>query len=153
MARWKFCLLAACPYCGIMPEDKAHVILCEDPAAMQVRETSLKHLKEWLKSQQTYRSIAEALLQGLAQWHNSSTLQTNPLAKGWVDQMHIGWNGLLDRWVACSWGIQHGKVWLMGCLCKSCKWWTIELIKKLLNVVWDTWEHHNSVLHQSLNAQ
>jgi len=60
---------------------------------------------------------------------------------------------MLDGWVACSWGSQHGQVWLVSHLCKSSKRWTTELIKKLLNVAWDMWEHCNSTLHHSSNAQ
>jgi len=51
-----------CPQCGKMLEDKAHVLLCGNSSVMQVWEMSLKHLKEWLKSQTTYRLIAEAIL-------------------------------------------------------------------------------------------
>jgi len=103
---------------------------------MQVWEMSLKHIKEWLKSQTTYQPIAEAILHRLVQWHNPSTQLFNPTVDGWMDQEQIGWSRMLDGWVACSWGSQQGWVWIAGRLHKSSKWWTMELIKKLLNMVW-----------------
>jgi len=96
----KFCLSVACPWCGKTPEDKAHVLSCSDPSAMQVWEMSLKHLKEWLKTQTTYQPITEAILNGLAQWRNPSTQPLNPRLDGWMDQDQIGWSGMLDGWVA-----------------------------------------------------
>jgi len=153
MARWKFHLLAACPRCRVMLDNKDHVILCPNPSLMQVWEMSLKQLKEWLQSQNTYWPIAEAILQGLTQWCNYSMLPTTPMVDGWADQEKIGWSGLLDGKVACSWGTQQGQVWLVSQSCKSSKKWTMELIKKLLNVAWDIWEHCNGALHNSPDAQ
>jgi len=153
MARCKFHSSAVCPQCGATQEDKAHVLSCSDPLAMQVWKTSHQHLKEWLKTQTTYQPISEAILHRLVQWCNPSTQPLNPRTAGWTDQDQIGWSRMLDGWVAWSWESQQGQMWLVSKLCKSSKWWTIELIKKLLNMAWDMWEHCNGTLHHSPNAQ
>jgi len=80
----------------------------------QVWEASLKQLKEWLKSKTTYWPITEAILQGLAPWCNPSTAPLKSTVKGWVDQEQIGWSGMLDGWIACSWGHQQGQVWTVS---------------------------------------
>jgi len=75
-----------------MLKDKLHVIHCPDHIAMQLWETSVQHLWEWLKSQQIYKPTSESNLQGLSQWHNHPQLsnQVHSLAKGWVNWGHIG---------------------------------------------------------------
>jgi len=60
---------------------------------------------------------------------------------------------MLDGWIARSWGHQQGQVWTACRSRKSSRRWTTELIKKLLNMVQDMWEHHNGALHHSPDAQ
>jgi len=51
----------------IAPEDKLHVIQCSNPKTVQSWAASLEKLWEWLKSQNTYKPIIEAIIQGLLQ--------------------------------------------------------------------------------------
>jgi len=78
---------------------------------------------------------------------------TDIAAEGWCNQEYIGWNCLMDGWVAKAWGWQQGNIWALGRSQKSNMHWKIELIKKLWNVVWDMWEHCNSALHILPHAQ
>jgi len=70
-----------------------------------------------------------------------------------LTKTRLGGNYLSDGWVAHSWGAYQECIWLMGQSWKSCWWWIIKLIKKLWNVAWDMWEHHNDALHTSNNHQ
>jgi len=41
---------------------------------------------------------------------------------------------------------QHWKVYKSH---KSSRCWTTKLLKKLMGIVWDMWQHHNKVLHEA----
>jgi len=154
MTYWYFWSSAACPCCGYDPEDKIHVICCPYPEAEKTWDASLKQLQVWLCSQQTYWPIMDAIIQGIATWQHplNSGASSDFAAEGWCNQHNIGWDSLLDGWVAWSWGNQQSLIWLTRWSQKLSWCWTIKLIKKLWNVAWDMWEHCNSILHNALQA-
>jgi len=55
-------------------------------------------------------------------------------------QIYLGWVALL--WMARASGPNLETI-------QSSQWWTLELIKKLWNVLWDMWEQRNEALHNS----
>jgi len=73
--------------CGHELENKIHVIGFPDPDAEQVWEASIKQLRVWLCSQQTYRDVMEAIIQGLENWHHppNPTTTKDFAAEGWDD--------------------------------------------------------------------
>lgn len=63
----------------------------------------------------------------------------------------IHWTPFVEGCIAQEWtDIQDQHYKSIGCW-RSGRRWTIELIKKLLDVAWDLWEHHNAVLHHKDN--
>jgi|NOAtaT_6_FD_contig_81_301931_length_1652_multi_2_in_0_out_0_3 hypothetical protein len=68
-------------------------------------------------------------------------------------QSDIGWNLLLEGWIAYEREfLQSSHYALIGSR-KSGRRWLIQVIKKLWLVSWDMWEHRNGILHDSDNAQ
>jgi len=68
----------------------------------------------WLHSQQTNRDITKATIQGLEHWHHSPslTLMKDFVVNRWKDQNQLGWEVLLDGWVAQLWSNQQGLIFL-----------------------------------------
>jgi len=147
MVRWKKRLADQCPRCGLPREDKSHITRCQHESATKTWDDALTNLKEWLKTEQTDPQLIELLLTELNAWRNNEPHSTtSPVAQA---QTTIGWDALLDGWLSLEWQATQSAYWQQWKRRKSSKRWTSELIKKLLNVSWDMWEHRNAALHHS----
>jgi len=147
MVRWKQCSADQCPRCGLPREDKSHIIRCQHESATKTWDDALTNLKEWLKTEQTDPQLIELLLTELNAWRNNEPHSTtSPVAQA---QTAIRWDAVLDGWLSLEWQATQSAYWQQWKRRKSSKRWTSELIKKLLNVSWDMWEHRNAALHHS----
>jgi len=61
-------------------------------------------------------------------------------------QSAIGWERLVDVWLSEAWQEHQEQFWCNVRTWHSSKRWTMALIKKLWNIVWDMWEQHNDAL-------
>jgi len=70
-----------------------------------------------------------------------------------MEQELLGWDLALEGCVSKKWWQQQEEYWKMFWMCKSSWRWTMELIKKLLGVAWDMWQHQNEALHEHQDNQ
>jgi len=152
MAQWQFQSSMKCPCCTTEIEDKAHIMQCPSKEATQTWSHSLKQLKKWFWESNMAHEIADAIIWGLNRWRNP---EGNPPSAGTYlrDQETIGWDHFMDGWLVCSWQMHQEIIWHSTCSHQSSQWWVAELIKKVWNVSWDMWAHHNGILHNSLPAK
>jgi len=153
MARWQFRSSTSCPRCGTENEDKAHITRCNDAAAREVWNQSLKQLGQWLRDSNTSHKISAAIQWGLSQWLEPQQQSEPPRGQFVVDQAAIGWDRFLDGWIAQSWRDHQEGIWKCARSRRSGRRWVAELIKKLWNVSWDMWAHRNGILHNSPTAR
>jgi len=147
MHRWKFHTTAQCPRCHDPLEDKSHILQCPALAAAALWITSISHLKQWLQEQMAHPTLVTDLISGLQQWYEDDHSPRQPLPQWQQEQHDIGWESVFDGWVSLQWRSEQDQYWSQICSRKLSKWWTLELIKKLWDIVWDMWEHQNEVLH------
>jgi len=105
--------------------------------------------------QQTSLELTEVLINGLQAWYKDVLFPQEPSSQPqWIDdQKAIGWHGLVDGWLALSWRLEQEWYWAQICTQKLSKQWTLELIKKLLDVAWDLWGQRNEALHSEPENQ
>ena len=140
-----------CPRCG-HTEDAKHVWSCNHPSAVVQWESSLTHLQHRLDALQTGPDLQTAIVTALRQWKRGSpfVLQTDwPfLQRAFDDQSSMGWDSFLEGRLSPYWGDAQAMYYQWIQSRRSAKRWTVELIKKLLEVAWDQWEHRNGVAHR-----
>jgi len=137
------------PWCRQPKEDKPHIIQCFQEAANGKLNVTLKHLKEQMQTEQLDPQLTGLLITELQAWHNGEPNTNTSLVA--QKQLKIGWDAALDSWLSLDWHATQEPYWLQWLRCKSSKWWTAELIKKLWNIAWDMWDHCNKALHNSTN--
>ncbi len=155
MKRWGKWEDDKCPRCG-RPEPAEHVTLCRGQGADNTWSTAIDNLKCWIEKNQTDPFITEAIITGLSTWRDGD-IQQRPrmtdVSSAFDIQSDIGWNLLLEGWIAYEREfLQSSHYALIGSR-KSGRRWLIQVIKKLWLVSWDMWEHRNGVLHNSDNTQ
>ena len=69
-----------------------------------------------------------------------------------MNQEHIGWNKVLEGWLAKDWREIQQRYYQLIRSRKTGKRWVTALIQKLWEIAWDLWEHRNGVLHERENA-
>ena len=150
MLRRKHWTHSKCPRCGADDEDKVHVIRC--PSAQGVWTKTLQALRKWMVEVDTHPSIRDHVMATLKTWVKDDPLPTprgfGELRKALQAQNNIGaWNLLLGRTAR---GLEERQTaWYASKKSKRTgKRWVIELIKKLMNVSWDMWDHRNGILKQ-----
>jgi hypothetical protein len=138
-----------CPLCGQQEETTVHVLRCTE--ATGVWRQTLEALKIWLEEQRTEPALQEAIIFNLQQWRqNSSNTNRNKnsaLQQTLLQQSEMGWYSfILGRHSKGFESIQHAHYQAIQSK-KTGFRWTVALIKKLMGVAWDMWQHRNSVLH------
>jgi hypothetical protein len=140
---------STCPLCGNQEETTTHVLQCTE--ATRIWNITLGALNTWLEEQSTEPSLQAAIIYHLQSWRQSSHTtggQNKPnLHKTLSHQNGLGWyNFILGRHAKGFEDIQHRYYQSIHSK-KTGFRWTVALIKKLMNVAWDMWQHRNSVLH------
>jgi len=138
---------ARCPRCNALQEDKEHITRCPQEAANGTWTEALKTLEAWLKHKQMDPQLTTVLTTRLqAWWTGNPPPQDLPTAQ---QQTRIGWDKVIDGWLTLAWREHQEAYWAQWKHHKSSKRWTMELIKKLWNIMWDMWDHWNKALHNS----
>jgi len=99
-------------------------------------EAALTILEAWLKQEQSNPQLIKALLDGLHSWRNGENMPTDILVT--AQQANIGWDAALDSWLGKEWQAIHAAYWAQWHQQKSSWHWTVDLIKKLWNISWDS---------------
>jgi len=119
MVWWKQCSSAECPRCGVMQEDKAHIIKCPQDSFTTQWEATITNLTKWMKDENSALHLIQALVEGLQAWQ-SETISLDDLQVS-TKQPGIGWDGILDGWLSMEWQAQQEAYWAQWRQRKSSK--------------------------------
>jgi len=151
MVRWKQCTTAECPRCSTHLEDKSHVLVCPHPDSHATWTTAVTALQKGLRDSDTAPHLTKAITTSLLAWqHGDQPQDSSPPSR---QQQALGWGAVLDCWIGLEWRAQQEAYWLQWRRRKSSKCWAMELIKKLWNISWDMWDHHNGILHNASQSR
>ncbi len=109
MSRWKQQSTAACPRCGISPEDKAHILQCQQEDAMTQWNEAIASLQQWMINKKLDPILTEELINGLQEWCLGSTAPGSTTAS--QQQGILGWDVALDGWLSIEWRAQQETYW------------------------------------------
>jgi len=70
-----------------------------------------------------------------------------------MEQELLGWDLVLEGCISRKWRKQQESHWKIYKTRKSSRWWTTKLLKKLMGIAWDMWQHHNEALHEDAGNQ
>ena len=141
-----------CPLCGCNEETTQHVIQCPDARATKVWNSSMEDLNTWLKEQGTEPTLHKLIIRNLNQWRQGRRCWTgtegDPHAiRAIRGQGNIGWfNALLGRQHSLMETVQEHR-YQSKRIRKSGHRWAVVLNKKFRTILWNMWEHRNSILH------
>jgi hypothetical protein len=101
-----------------------------------------------MSSQRTCPDISRILSACLTSWAYGTRAypqrSTRPgVEKALLDQDEIGWTNFVEGCIALEWTAVQDRYYKSIRSKKSGRQWTIALIKKLLDIAWDLWEHRN----------
>jgi hypothetical protein len=139
-----------CPWCG-SPEDSTHVWRCSGQNTNEVWGRSLSALRSWMAYAHTDPELASLILTSLNNWRYTVPAGAPPLRLAdLVQYQHtIGWGKFLEGWLSNEWQAIQQRYYDSLCMRRTGRWWTMALIKKLWDIVWDLWEHRNNILHEA----
>jgi hypothetical protein len=149
---WKLQKDNLCPRCGDL-EDAPHVWVCQGSGATEIWDKSLDKLEDWPK--QWIQTLIFSIQLYLQSWRDGTT-PTYSASSLIQDLQHrqtrIGWHGFFEGWLVPEWTeVQQAYYKTIKSL-RTGKRWTVALIKKMWEIMWDLWEHRNGVLHEKDNA-
>ena len=152
LQRWKWQDHATCPRCS-ETEDAAHVWVCRAPSSIQVWEESIARLDQWMETTQAYPPMRKAICVKLLQWktgnvqpHYSDSLPAT-LLTALSEQDIIGWRAFIEGQLSTRWApVQHQHFQSLSLKNTGHRWVSL-LIRKLLDVAWDQWEHRCGQAH------
>ena len=141
-----------CPLCFEDNETNNHVLLCQDPRALQHWDTLAPKLDKDLQNMMTATTIRRTIMRKLHTWRRKKDTNLN-LTNEYGEQAasliqdQIGWTHFMLGQISGEWACaQQDYLDYLGRR-KEGKHWLIALTTKLLNVSWDLWDHRNSILH------
>ena len=151
LKRWKWQTHDKCPRCS-QPEDAVHVWACPAASAVAVWEESIERLNLWMQQTNTLPLLREFLCRQLLRWKRGEDLQVDCscpplLLQAIQEQDMIGWDAFLEGRVSKLWAVvQHEHYTASGKRNTGQRWLSL-LIRKLLDVAWDQWEHRCGQAH------
>jgi hypothetical protein len=142
-----------CPRCQ-SHESPVHVLLCPDPRAITVWETSLTKLDSWMLKKKTDPELRCAILSRLREWHRGTAISTpdwdSSFKAALRAQNSIGWYPFLLGHVANQWHAVQQAYYTSLCLDNTGRQWVRQLILQLFNISWDMWEHRNGIKYKTV---
>jgi hypothetical protein len=141
-----------CPLCLEDNETNDHVLLCQDPRALQQWDTLATKLDKDLQNMTTATTIRRTIMRKLHNWRRkkeSNLNLTNEYGEraASIAQDRIGWTNFMLGRISGEWACaQQDYLDYLGRR-KTGKRWLIALTTKLLNISWDLWDYRNSILH------
>ena len=158
LKRWNIQQHDHCPRCLSAHENNWHTIQCSHPEALKIWEHGLYTLKKWMRRNQAYPGLPEALISNLQNWHHNIIsvdirYQHSPdLQEAINTQNHIGWSTFLFG-APCDSLIklqdQHLK---MNNKKTSGLTWFSHVIKILWDVKFEMWLHRNTFIHNTTSC-
>ena len=140
-----------CPQCSIPEETSVHVCQCPAEKAQAVWTVSMEKLKEDLVALDTEPELLKQLMAHLMARHSRTEPSTghtrSALAQALTAQGSIGWYNFLLGRVARQFETLQQRHYMDKDSKQTGKRWTTEVIKKLIKVAWDMWQHRNDILH------
>jgi hypothetical protein len=153
MKIWKKRETDKCPRCG-KPEDSSHVWICDQLGALDIWNTAVLDLDQWMVSAQTDPDIRETIIHNLSNWYTGHQPH-NPLngktLLAFDQQSDIGWNVSIEGWISFEWAAKQEEYYKFLGSRRTGRRWVIALIKKLWQIAWDLWQHCNSMLYEQEN--
>jgi len=149
MSQWKIQSSTQCPQCGYAAEDKNHVIKCPHPTAHKQWEKSLTALNNWLIAQKAEPIVRTTIIQCLKAWQMEGVDTSQGLGFSTHLQDKLGWNLALDGVLTEQQRTQQELYWQWIKSRHLVQRWTAELIKKMWKLLWEMWQHCNSMLHET----
>jgi hypothetical protein len=141
-----------CPLCLEETETNEHVLLCQDPRALQHWEILATKLDHDMQNMTTAPTIRRTIMRKLHTWrkrqqHTLNLTDEYGERAAALAQDRIGWTNLMLGRAAGEWAAaQQDYLDHLGRR-KTGKRWLIAITSKLLKVSWDLWDHRNSILH------
>jgi len=115
---------------------------------------AIEELKVWMENQDTDEYITTAITQHLLHWYDPTTPvnQSPPseISAAIRQQSLLGWEQLVFGRLGTYWGesqlryVQANRPTKI----KSIRRWKASLVRKLLEMAWDFWDHRNGELHR-----
>ena len=145
--KWNQTGYNACPICLNPNETSTHVLNCQDPRVKSQWHISVTKLALFLEKQNTPEDIKNTIVQRLLHWRDPEYMMKGDQVQCLVEaQEKIGWNNLLFGRLDTKWIEYHASIVISKENHKS-KRWVSALIRKLLEIAWDLWEHRNGIAH------
>jgi hypothetical protein len=142
-----------CPLCGIQEETTIHVLRCAK--ATTTWSLTMEKLKLWMEEQQTDPYLGKAIISHLQHWRDDTPHDNRnyrrTLRQALLQQQEVGWYSfILGRHSKDFQHIQQAYYHSIDSKRTGLRW-TVAIIKKLMDVAWDMWQHRNAVLHDDPN--
>ena len=156
-------IVGTCPMgCG-EHEDSQHYLRCTKLQDSKAIDQSFGEVRNWMRKHHTHKELEIILLTGLRHWTTHCTpketwdLDNGPYREKFeeaiFDQNQIGWGNAFKGRISTLWGdiqMEHYK-----CRYKddtlprhlTSVWWASELIRQLLFMSLNSWQHRNDYLH------
>jgi hypothetical protein len=145
LVRWKQKESPACPRCGEF-ETTTHIFRCQHPEVKLLWAHSLQLLDTWLTDNHTDPKLQLSLITNLHQWYQGIPFP-NDRTTWEKTQDSAGWDFLLEGCFVSTWADSQQQYFTIMGRKSSGKRWLTSLIKKLLDIAWDLWEHRNGIEH------
>ena len=106
---WKWQNHSKCPRCLAENETVSHVLQCQQNEALNLWNTSIADLRQWMTSRNCKPDMCITICNSLEAWHDESTLtrvQTpghNDIVLATREQDDIGWNGFFNGFISKKW--------------------------------------------------
>jgi len=82
MKRWKLRTQDHCPQCKHIPENQDHILQCPAPLAIKQWTHSLEKLKTWMKENNNFPTIMQAILHN---WHEGKETNSQDMEGTAID--------------------------------------------------------------------
>lgn len=117
-------------------------------------EKSLTELEEWLTFQNTDPALTNMIILGLKSWTQRQPMRCTlsaPYAEVWNLQDQIGWDSLLEGRMIAGWSTLQDYFFRQNQFPSSRTGlrWLTSVLRRLMDIAWDQWEHRNGILHDS----
>lgn len=148
-----------CPRCyteqlPTQTESVAHLFSCPSQGSRQLWDTSLQALEEWMLCHNTDPILRQMILSGLKSWQQ---LPHDPIPLNHEyqqlshDQNEVGWQSLLEGRMVKGWATRQEAFFRTHQYAHTSTGlrWLSSLLRQLMDIAWDQWEHRNGILHHA----
>ena len=144
-----------CPRCGSKDEHTEHVIRCPHDTAQKIFITALEDLETWLHNT-TSKEITTAIKELVIEYrsnhkHPTKQHETDEIQQAIHNQRMIGLYPFVCGFLCTDW-VTLQTTYLTKTGSRRCpKRWTAQLSGKLIDIIFEMWNHRNEVLHKEEN--